>query len=732
MYRILTIFVVALIFISSKVSAQFEITGYVFDILENRKLAGAKIQLEGTILGSISDKEGKFRISKIPKGEYSIIVTLPGYETFKQKFFLNGDTILNFGLKVKEITKPEIVVSASRRIQFFDDVPVSMSIIDNNFLQRKNYVETKDYLNFVSGVQTNADNISIRGSSGYQFGSGSRVALLIDGFPFLSGDIGDANINLVSPRTISQIEILKGSGSALYGNSAMGGVVNIVTKEPEEKLSVFSEVISGIYTQPKYDEWIYTDKLRTKNSLATTLLSSNSTGKFLLNAQFVNDESYRKFNKSNSLSLYGKYTKPFENGKKLNLFAFYNYKYSDDGTFWRSTYRATIPPEDYDLSRRIKKDRIALGFEYISTIGKYSYFSFKSSIFRTNFESNLPETNPNYRQSTSYSNFNEFQINHHLFQNSIVTSGVTIINNWVQSFQYGNRRQSIFSLFTQGEFALIENVNSTGGIRFDYDVSDSSKKYFEVSPRFGINYNLNDKISLKTSLGKGFRVATISERFSSIRHSGFTIEPNPNLSPEKSWNFELGTRLETHVLNKIFYLDATIFLSRYKNLIEPQFDTNAATPTIRFQNIANAEIKGIDLSLQTKPIRNLEFFLNLTYLDPIDLNENDILKFRSKFYTTSGITFTFENLHLSLLYKFISKIVKVEEQLRFVLNDYDVRVPIHLLDFNASLDLNKFNIPFEVTLTIQNLLDYYYVDLVGNLAPTRLVSFGVKYNFVSR
>lgn len=707
---------------------QLEISGYIYEINENRKLTGAKIQLEGTLLGSISDKEGKFKISKIPKGEYSIIISFTGYETFKQKIILQSDTTLNFGLKIKEITKPEIVVSAARRLQFFDDVPVSMSIVDNNFLQRKNYVETKDYLNFVSGVQVNSDNISIRGSSGYQFGSGSRVALLIDGFPFLSGDIGDANINLVSPRTISQIEILKGSGSALYGNSAMGGVINIVTKEPEERFSLYSEIVSGIYTQPKYQEWIYTDKLRTKNSFATTLLSSNSFGKFLFNGQFINDESYRKFNKSNNISLYGKFVKPFNNGRKLNLFAFYNYKYSDDGTFWQGAYHATTPPEDYDLSRKIKKDRIAVGLDFVSNIGKYSYFTLKSSIFRTNFESNLPKTDQNYRQSTSLSNFNEFQINHHLLQNSIVTSGFTLINNWVKSFQYGNRKQSIFSLFTQGEFALFEYLNTTGGIRLDYDISDSSRKYFEFSPRFGINYNLNDKISVKTSLGKGFRVATISERFSSIRHSGFTIEPNPNLSPEKSWNFELGTRIESHIIKKIFYFDATIFLSRYKNLIEPQFDTNAATPTIRFQNISNSEIKGFDITMQTQPWKDLEWFLNLTFLDPKDLNKNEILKFRSKLYFTSGLTFYKGGLFFSLLYKYVSKIVKVEDQLRFILNDYEVRVPIHLLDFNVGYNLNKFKLPFEITLTIQNLLDYYYVDLVGNLAPTRFISLGVKYS----
>ncbi|MCX7908175.1 MAG: TonB-dependent receptor [Ignavibacteria bacterium] len=709
--------------------SQFQITGFIFDALDNKKLSGAKIYLEGTLLGAISDKDGFYRIAKIPTGEYSLIVQLIGYDIFKKKIIITKDTTINFGLKIKEITKPEVVVSASRRVQSFFDVPVSMSIIENEYLKNKNYIEVKEYLKFLPAVEVNSDNISIRGSSGFQFGSGSRVSLLLDGFPFLSGDIGEANLNLVSPKVISQIEILKGSGSAIFGNSAMGGVVNIITKEPEGDFSLSTDIVSGIYTQPKYSEWIYTDNIRTRNNIAVTSKINNRIGKFLLNAQFTNDESYRKFNKSNTIVFFGKYSKPFNNGKKVNLLTFANYKYSDDATFWSGTYKATSPPEDYDLSRRVERNRFAIGVEYVSPIGTFSYFSLKTSIFRTHFESNLPKDNINYRQSTSYSNFNEFQINHHLFTNSIITSGVTIINNWVNSFQYGNRKQSILSAFTQGEFSLTKLLDATGGIRFDYDVSEMSKKYFEVSPRFGISLDINDKMQIRTSLGKGFRVATISERFSSIRHSGFTIEPNPNLAPEKSWNFEFGTKIETSILNKIIFLDASLFLARFKNLIEPQFDTNATSPTIRFQNISNAEIKGIDFSLRTKPFSILEAHFNFTLLDPIDLDRKQILKFRAKYYLTSGLQLTYDEFQISLLYKYISKIINVEEQLRFVLKDYDVRVPVHLLDLNINYNLQRMNLPMNLTFSVHNILDYYYIDLVGNLAPTRLISIGISYNF---
>lgn len=707
--------------------SQLQISGFVFDKSENKKLVGAKVQLEGTIFGAITDKDGKFLITKIPKGIYNIMVLQIGYEPYKEKILLLEDTTIEIGLKVKEISKPEVVVTASRRMQSYNDVPLSLTTIESDYLEGKNYFEVKDYINFVSGVNVNSDNISIRGSSGFQFGSGSRVTLLLDGFPFLSGDIGEANVNIFPPEIISRIEILKGSGSALYGSSAMGGVINIVTKEPENSFSISGEAKTGIYTNPKYDEWKYTDNIRTKNYFSATLLLNRNVDKLLVSAQYLNDESYRKFNRSNKINLYGKFVKPINGGQKISFFTLVNYTHSDDATFWSGAYNATIPPTDFDLSRRIDRNRAALGIEFLSPIGKNSFYQVKSSIYRTNFESNLPKNDINYRQSTSYSNFNEFQINHHLFENSIVTSGVTIINNWVSSFQYGNRKQSIFSFFTQGEFGLMKFLNATGGIRFDYDVSDSSKNFFEISPRFGLTTILGNVLTLRGSLGKGFRVATISERFSSIRYSGFTIEPNPSLSPEKSWNFELGSSFTTEIFGHKIFLDAAAFYSKYQNLIEPQFDTNASTPTIRFRNIANSEIKGFDLSLRLRPFKKIETNLNLTYLDPIDLNTKDILKFRSRFYFTGGIDYSNGGINISLLYKYVSRIVKTEEQLRFILKDYAVRVPIHLIDFNASLNLSEVNLPIEISFSIQNLLDYYYVDLVGNLAPTRFISVGVKY-----
>ena len=99
------------------------------------------------------------------------------------------------------------------------------------------------------------DQVSIRGSSGFALGLGSRVALLLDGFPMLSGDNGDMKFDALPFLNINRIEVIKGAGSALYGTSALGGVVSIFTTNPTSKPEYKIRTYGGFYTQPKYECW---------------------------------------------------------------------------------------------------------------------------------------------------------------------------------------------------------------------------------------------------------------------------------------------------------------------------------------------------------------------------------------------------------------------------------------------------------------------------------------------
>ncbi|PJA54118.1 MAG: TonB-dependent receptor, partial [Candidatus Marinimicrobia bacterium CG_4_9_14_3_um_filter_48_9] len=97
--------------------------------------------------------------------------------------------------------------------------------------------------------------LNIRGASGYTLGTGSRSLVLLDGIPMLGSAAGNVTWEIVPTSEIEQVEIVKAGGSALYGSSAMGGVLNIITRSGTYRPETRVRLKSGVYSNPGYDQW---------------------------------------------------------------------------------------------------------------------------------------------------------------------------------------------------------------------------------------------------------------------------------------------------------------------------------------------------------------------------------------------------------------------------------------------------------------------------------------------
>ncbi|MGC8747992.1 MAG: TonB-dependent receptor [Candidatus Kapaibacteriota bacterium] len=712
--------------IGSKLFA-YELVGFVFDSTSRKPLVGATIRLEGTNFGSLTNKDGKFVLSKVPKGKYTLIVSYVGYQTSRSTVYVPSRDTLVFYMLPRLIETNELVVSASKKLQTVQEVPVSVAFVGQEIFSRKNYVRLDEALRFVSGVVVNKDNINIRGSSGFSFGVGSRVSYLIDGVPMLSGDNADAKYDIVPPEAIANVEIVKGAGSSLYGSSAIGGVINVITKEPGENVSYSIKLQSGIYTKPKYKQWIYTDKLTTKSVIEGFLSENFGLFKLLLSGNFVKDESYRQFDKSTRFNIFGKITKELKNYGKATLLVFFSSDKRNDWVYWNSLDSATQPPTGTDLSRYLVSDKGNVSFLHKFIVSTQTFADFKSSLYYTSLDNKLNPKNPEYRQSKAFSFNNELQLNTHFGDNTLVSYGVNYQRNWVESNIYGKHKQNLFSLFSQVEFSKFYNSTITIGGRFDVEKSDSSKQYLEFSPKFGLNYLLSESNSIRFSIGRGFRSPSLAERFATIKYSGFEVVPNYDLRSEYSWSTEFGALCEFKRFIIPFLVDFSLFYSYFNDLIEPSYKIIQAKPLIRFENISKARILGFEISFKTNLFNQIPFFVGFTYLDPKDLRENKILKYRSKYTLISSVTLPYRFLSFTFDFRYISKIQRLDDMLSLQVKDYDAIVPIYVVDVNLNFDLMHFKLPFTVNLSVQNLFDYYYVEMVGNLAPTRLVSLRLQY-----
>ncbi len=163
-------------------------------------------------------------------------------------------------MKIREID--QVVVSANRTEQKIAELAVSMDIIKSSFLSDNHITDAQEIINKTPGIEVMDGQASVRGGSGFSYGAGSRVMVLIDGLPVLSSDAGSIRWQFLPLENISQIEIIKGASSVLYGSSALNGIINFRTADAGNIPVTQFYAETGIYGKPKNKNWVWWDTPR--------------------------------------------------------------------------------------------------------------------------------------------------------------------------------------------------------------------------------------------------------------------------------------------------------------------------------------------------------------------------------------------------------------------------------------------------------------------------------------
>jgi iron complex outermembrane receptor protein len=182
----------ALLITSQSLSQSYSIKGTITDTL-SRPLPYINIAIPGTTFGDASDENGKYEITNLPNGTYTIKYSAIGYQTVNKEDVIvnNKSIIINIVLREEIIESEEVVITSGKYEQKKSELSVSAEIISGTEFLERNFTDMEDALRYVPGINMVDDQISIRGSSGYSRGVGSRVLLALDGLPFYTGDTGE-------------------------------------------------------------------------------------------------------------------------------------------------------------------------------------------------------------------------------------------------------------------------------------------------------------------------------------------------------------------------------------------------------------------------------------------------------------------------------------------------------------------------------------------------------------
>jgi outer membrane receptor for ferrienterochelin and colicins len=199
-------------------------------------LISANVALEGTTLGTSTDLQGRFLISAVEPGTYTLGVSYIGHLPLRRAVRVVADEVLDLGTLIMEPTANdlgELVVTGTMKEMSRADSPIPVEVITPALFRRNPEPSLIGSVGMVNGVRPqincsvcNTGDIHINGMEG------PYTMVLIDGMPIVSGLSTVYGLSGIPTSLVERVEVVKGPGSALYGSEAMGGIINVITKDP--------------------------------------------------------------------------------------------------------------------------------------------------------------------------------------------------------------------------------------------------------------------------------------------------------------------------------------------------------------------------------------------------------------------------------------------------------------------------------------------------------------------
>lgn len=668
-------------------------------------MIGVTVAEKGTANGTITDFDGKYSL-EIEAGTHILEFRFVGYESrsFPVTSFDSKDKYLNvkMGEDVKELDI--LVVTGSKYEKKLSEEVVSMEVLKATTINQSS-AKMDEAMNKVPGVNMLGKTISIRGGSGFSDATGNRVLALLDEMPIISPENGSIRWETVPIEALEQVEVIKGSSSALYGSSALNGVLNMRTINPKPEMVNKLLLNFGFYDEPRQLTWSNWWKRKSINRRGDTIqrvehpmfgggqfLHAKQYGDFgvVVSGAYNQDQGFRQNNdyKRVRLSTKLRYTPHKLANLTIGINANFFHENLKDFFIAAGTAIRMYVPAEITLTRT----RTFNIDPYVNYYDKHeNRHSIKFRVYNTMYNSNAGVAAGGSGDSTlstqyyfDYSFLRNFKKIH-----LVITAGANGYYSLIKGRTYGTLTSAYYntrpvmgvSAYIQAEKKFFNKLTLSGGMRFEFAQLDTAivyypfhsfhgmtKTYTSNSPiaplfRFGLNYQATEGTFIRASIGQGFRYPSMAEKFIHTIRSGAEVFPNPQLRPESGWSAELGIKQGVKLSKWMAYFDVAGFIMQYRDMIEfqnftPDSGTHVAGIPFQAGNVEHARIMGVEISA----VANgkifgipLNFLIGYTYLDPENLdydpnnpNSTKILKYRIQHSAKADIQTNYKGLTVGL------------------------------------------------------------------------------------
>jgi len=672
-----------LLLFGTNLSGQWTITGKVIDAESGEGLSYVNITFkDGATFNTTSDQNGAFRISGLTETHYQVVFSMIGFQTVLLDTVSASDDPLHISMHPESYLTKEVVVSASRKSQSLNLAPASVGLVTRKQLLQAGTNSFDDAFNGINGItvtrssNANVQSFSIRGASEVAGGGiGNRVLLLLDGRPAITPESGGALWNLVPLAAIERIEVIKGAYSSLYGSSAMGGIVNVITRTPDTASHSDLNLHYGAYGPAP----AYTGYKRYNDFFGAEFITSRKLNKwsYLFNFAGKSNDGNREQSSFNLYNGYGKFKFDFSPNRSLQISAMYNDIFNDTPATWLSTTEAysvaDYRKDDTQHRREWNGDLYYQAFARSNV--KYStrfYYYGSASDYVFNGDPANDSTNVNTGKQYIDSEKvlvhrvgNTSQIDLSMGDVHYVIGGFDLqsdyINGQPDTVLYGIHRATNIGVFVQDQMTFSDRLTLTAGLRYDYYSIKGTFMEGNVNPKIAAVYQCSPKVSVRSLLARAFRNPSISERYTKFEQGGgLKFTTSPLLRAEKlTLSAEVGTKIN---LNQIRF-DVALYYNNYKDLIYyEQRQTPDGSLLFEVVNLNKAILQGFEVSAEYAPVKEISIQAGYTYLDAKDVSEeaiNDVLAYKSKHTTYVNLMASHKRFQLFLQARSRSRIDEV-------------------------------------------------------------------------
>lgn len=727
-------------------SAQSGLKGRILDESSREILAGATVKIGST--GTFTDLGGFFQIDLVP-GHYSAEISYIGYQTRVIQFDVEAKSWVDstFYLFSEIGILETAVISDSRFNKPLGESSVSIEVLKKNLIDHLNTTSVDEILDKVPGINMIGDQANIRGGSGFSYGAGSRVLLMINEVPALQADAGYPNWDDIPVENIEQIEVIKGASSAIYGSSALNGLIHVrtayATSDPVTQVSLFYNPV--LSPKNKSQQWW----TAAPNTRGLSLSHSRKLGQWdlVFGGYAYASKSYNQSSKSAYQRLNGsvqyRISDRWTIGTHFNL----NSRESNSFFYWKDGVKALYRPDSLTLSNsnsfRYHIDPFVTYYDHSG-----NKHSLRSRIYVVD-----------NRVSSGQSNSSTLVYNEYQFQKNwgrskwMTTAGIVSTHNQTNSQLFSRIpfKAENLAAYIQTEKKFAERTTLSFGWRFENfrlhrpeifsgdTVRGGIKKEFKNLFRVGLNTKLNPTTFLRGSWGQGFRFPTLAEQFITTSFGSTFISPNPGLKSETGWTAELGIKKGFKIQEFQGFIDGAVFWSKYRDMME--FVFTGFVKGFQSQNIGNTDIKGYELTTgggSTLGKHQWSVIGGYTFINPRfeDFTEEDnrrssadinILKYRSRHLFKLDVEDTFGGWVIGTGILYTSKMEAIDAIFELVITGLKTFRETHggytVMDFRLA---RKWR-PFTFSLILKNALNEEYSSRPALMDAPRNVTFRMDY-----